>query len=175
MLKKNTSNHKLKILTYPAQTLIKKADKLEFPLDVNTKDLIKKMWATVKRQGIGLAAPQVGVGKQICIIKLSEDEALAKDFKQADFLMINPRITFYSKIANEMVEGCLSFPGEFYKIVRPANIIVEFFDEQGKKNTLRAKSWLSRVIQHEVDHLNGNLFINQGGTKLELEDIKNQE
>ncbi|MEM1312669.1 MAG: peptide deformylase [Patescibacteria group bacterium] len=164
----------LDIVTYPNSILDSEAKKVDFPLDQETKDLIKNMWNTVKDQGIGLAAPQVGVNKQICIIHL-DPELSDKHTKDLDFVMINPRITFYSQLEQQMIEGCLSFPEQYYEIWRPANIVVEYLDEKGKKKTLKAKDWLSRVIQHEVDHLNGKLFINMGGNKITQQDIRNKK
>jgi peptide deformylase len=162
----------LPIVTYPHPTLLSQADVVNFPLDHETKTLIKDMWATVRGQGVGLAAPQVGVSKQICIIYLSESERGAQ---AKDIVMINPKITFYSQKEHEMVEGCLSFPSEYYKIWRPANIHVEYQDETGKRHVLKAKDWLSRVIQHEVDHLNAKLFINLGGIKLDPKDFDDDQ
>lgn len=162
----------LSIVTYPNPVLSKPAAEVTFPLSDSTKTLIAQMWETVKDQGVGLAAPQVGVSKQICIIHLSTTE---KGKQAKDIVMINPKITFFSQTEHLMVEGCLSFPGEYFKIWRPANIIVEYMDEQGKKKTLRAKDWLSRVIQHEVDHLAGRLFINIGGEKIAEEDLEKSE
>jgi peptide deformylase len=160
----------VKIVTYPNPVLSKIAEMVKFPLDKETQDLIKKMWSTVDGQGVGLAAPQVGVSKQICIIHLSPDLHHSKKQKTS-FVMINPKIIFYSEIQAEMIEGCLSFPDEFYRIVRPINIKVEYYNENGQKIILQARDWLSRVIQHEVDHLNGKLFINMGGKKIKPEDI----
>jgi peptide deformylase len=163
----------LPIITYPNPVLDLQAEEVKFPLDKATKTLIKNMWDTVKDQGVGLAAPQVGVSKQICIIHLNED-IRGKGHKELDFVMINPKITFYSQLEHNMVEGCLSFPDQFYEIWRPANITVEYMDEKGKKKILKGKDWLSRVIQHEVDHLQGKLFINMGGKKITENDIKNK-
>ncbi len=162
----------LKIITYPNPILEKQAELVTFPLDNSTKNLISQMWETVRSMGAGLAAPQVGVSKQICIVHLSKTE---KGKNARDILLINPKITFFSQVQYEMVEGCLSFPEEYYKIVRPANIIVEYMDERGKKKKLKAGSWLSRVIQHEVDHLNGKVFTKLGGIKLDGDEIENKE
>jgi peptide deformylase len=178
----------MKIVTYPNSILEKPASTVKIPLDKDDVDLIAKMWETVKDTGIGLAAPQVAVSKQICIIHLDPELADKKD-KKLDFVMINPKITFYSKIENKMVEGCLSFPNQYWEIQRPANIIVEYqtitnFQEiiQNpsskpilKSQVLKAKNWMARVIQHEVDHLNGKIFTKQGGLKLDPKDLKNRE
>jgi len=159
------------IITYPNPILEQQASEITFPLNTENKELIQEMWEMVKGKGVGLAAPQLGVSKKICIIHLSEDKELRKRFKQPDFVMINPKITFTSKLESLMIEGCLSFPSDYYEIWRPANIVVEYYNEQGQKKSIRAKDWLSRVIQHEIDHLNGNIFIKMGGKKIKDEDL----
>ncbi len=170
----------LKIITYPNPILEKVSEKVKFPLDEETKSLIKNMWETVNGKGIGLAAPQVGVNKQICIIHLPgelQDKPAKQKLPRKDLNMvvINPVVTFTSQLENLMVEGCLSFPNQFYEIWRPANITVEFYDENGKKNIIKAKEWLSRVIQHEVGHLNGQVFIKLGGKKVDEKEIANRK
>jgi peptide deformylase len=165
----------MQIITYPNPILDQKADKVELPLSESMQKLIRDMFVTVEGKGIGLAAPQVGVSKQLCIIHLDPEIASKKD-KNLDIVIMNPEITFYSDVKNRMVEGCLSFPDQYYEIIRPANISVDYdtitnlgqFLKGGvepvvKRKTLLASEWMSRVIQHEVDHLNGNLFINMGG------------
>jgi peptide deformylase len=156
------------IVTYPNPILERKAEEVTFPLDQETQELIQDMWNTVKGKGVGLAAPQVGVSKKICIINADEAE-LEEKFENVT--LINPVITFESDIQHLMVEGCLSFPEQYYEIWRPANIIVEYYNEDGKKKKLRAGNWMSRIIQHEVSHLNGDLFINMEGRKLDEKDL----
>lgn len=162
------------ILTYPDPVLLRSSEPVVFPLTQTDKELIADMWATVNGKGVGLAAPQIGHNKQILIIKLSEDFS-ARDLrkmglnKKADFLMINPAITWYSELESLMVEGCLSFPEQYYEIWRPANVKIEFYDEAGKKQTMVGKDWFSRVVQHELDHLQGKVFIDKGGRKIKDE------
>jgi peptide deformylase len=178
----------LKIVKYPAKVLQTPSQNVNLPLSDENKTLIKEMYQTVIGKGVGLAAPQVGVGLQVCIIKLDPD-MVSKKVKDLEFVMINPEITFYSEVQNRMIEGCLSFPGQYYKIDRPANIQVSFttiknfkdFVKNEKaepileKRKLIANEWLSRVIQHEVDHLNAKLFINLGGEKIEEKDVNGDE
>ena len=153
-----------KIVLYPNPILDKTSELVVFPLDEETKSDIKDMWEVVKADGVGLAAPQIGVSKQICIIHLSEVE---KGKQAKDILLINPKIVFESSVENLMIEGCLSFPEQFYEIWRPANVNIEYFDEQGKKKLLKARDLIARVAQHEVDHLHGKLFIKKGGRKMD--------
>jgi peptide deformylase len=161
----------LKIYSYPTQILQAKSQKVEFPLSAQTKNLIRDMWETVEDKGVGLAAPQVNESLQICIICL-DPEMLPKNQKiKNNFVLINPEIVFYSQVECKIIEGCLSFPSEYYEIQRPQNIVVNYQDEKGKLQQIKASGWLSRVIQHEVDHLNGELFINKGGRKIEPEKV----
>ena len=102
--------------------------------------------------GIGIAAPQVGVSMRICIVSDS-----GKNFQ----LLINPEITWQSRETNVSLEGCLSVPHTFGDVKRPKSVHVKALDENGKVVKLKAKAMLSRVIQHEIDHLNGVLFIDK--------------
>lgn len=176
----------LDIVTYPNPVLDQVAPDVKLPLTKEIETLIRQMYQTVEGKGVGLAAPQVGVSLQLCIIKL-DPEMVKKKFKDLEFVMINPKIKFYSELQSQMVEGCLSFPNQFYQIWRPSNITVEFetiknfkefiADKSVKpvviKKVLNANDWVSRVIQHEIDHLNGKLFINLGGKKIQ-DDEKDQ-
>ena len=178
----------MKIITYPNPTLEKQSKEVEIPLKLEDKILISKMYKTVQDKGIGLAAPQVGVSKQICIVVLDPDLADKKD-KKLEFVMINPKLIFKSQVASWMIEGCLSFPEQFYEIERPSNIQVRFqtisnFKEVVKNpetkavlktETIKASKWMSRVIQHEVDHLHGNLFIHMGGKKISQQELSGKQ
>jgi len=168
----------LEIVKYPNPILIQPNDAVTFPLASEVKDLIKQMWETVQGMGIGLAAPQVGANKRICIIHMAKEgkaKKISYKNKEQDFVMINPEIVFLSQTEALMTEGCLSFPGDYYEIWRPQGIKVRYFDEKGKLKEKTASGLLARVIQHEVDHLNGNLFINLGGKKIKEDDLKGRE
>jgi peptide deformylase len=116
--------------------------------------LIKKMQETlaVCENGIGLAAPQVGYNLRLFVI--SPDLAL-----DGKVVFINPEITQSSpkKIIEE--EGCLSLPGDWQELARCEKVTIKAMDENGLKFKLRAKGLLARLMQHEVDHLNGILFV----------------
>ena len=118
-------------------------------LDKN-QNLIDDMLDTMYHyKGVGLAAVQVGILKQIIVIDV-EDE-------KGPYVLINPKI-IKTKGSKECEEGCLSFPNEFGKVVRPTEVIVEFLDRFGKKSKLKAKDLLAQAVCHEVDHLNGIVF-----------------
>ena len=140
----------LPILTFPNSLLRKKAKPIKI-IDNELKDLIVNMTDTLKQaQGVGLAANQVGVLKRLCIIKSSPEE----DYKA----YINPEII--KKTGTRFVnEGCLSFP-EYNGIVkRSISITARYLDETGGKIKITADELLSQALEHEIDHLNGILFI----------------
>ena len=104
--------------------------------------------------GIGLAAVQVGVLKRMVVIDVSKEKE-----KKKPLFLINPEITFYSKKKSIYEEGCLSLPGHYAEIERPAECHLSYIDYSGKKKNLKASGILSTCIQHEIDHLNGVLFV----------------
>lgn len=140
----------LKILTYPHPLLKKKAQIVKDPQAPQIKKLILDMLETMERNsGLGLAANQVGQLERVCVIKL----------EGKTHIFINPRLKSKSwgKVICE--EGCLSFPGKFISIKRSKKIKVEAYDKSGQKFVLKAENLLARAIQHEVDHLDGIVFI----------------
>ena len=104
--------------------------------------------------GIGLAAVQIGILKRIIVIDISKDKE-----KKDPLFLINPEITFKSKNTSVYEEGCLSLPGHFAEIERPAECHLNYIDYYGKQKSLQAKGILATCVQHEVDHLDGVLFI----------------
>ena len=104
--------------------------------------------------GIGLAAVQVGILKRAIVIDVSRDKE-----KKNPFFLINPEIIYKSKNTSIHEEGCLSLPGYFAEIERPAECQVKYIDYHGEKKEIKASGLLSTCIQHEIDHLNGVLFI----------------
>lgn len=99
--------------------------------------------------GVGLAAVQVGILKQIIVIDI--------DNGKKPYVLINPKI-IKTKGSKECVEGCLSFPNEFGNVIRPTEVIVEYYDRNAKLQKLKAKDLLAQTVCHEVDHLNGIVF-----------------
>lgn len=116
--------------------------------------LIKNMKETLaaSEHGIGLAAPQVGKNLRIFVI----DEEVAQDGKT---VFINPEITKVSKKKAVLEEGCLSIPDQWHELERAEKATIKAVDDEGKKFKLRAKGLLARLVVHEVDHLNGILFV----------------
>ncbi len=143
-----------KILIEPDIILRKKSEALE-KVDDELRKLLDDMLETMySAPGIGLAAVQIGILKRLIVIDISKE----KDKKNPLFL-INPEIISKSKKTTTYEEGCLSLPGHFAEIERPAECYVRYVDYYGKKKEIKANGLLSTCIQHEVDHLNGILFI----------------
>ncbi|MDC0447843.1 peptide deformylase [Pelagibacteraceae bacterium] len=145
---------KKEIVIEPDPILRKKSENLE-KVDDELRGLLDDMLETMySAPGIGLAAVQVGVLKRLIVIDISKE----KDKKNPLFL-INPEIVSRSKKTSIYEEGCLSLPGHFAEIERPAECHVKYIDYTGKEKEIKANGLLSTCIQHEVDHLNGILFI----------------
>lgn len=114
------------------------------------KKLIKDMQDTVKKaEGLGIAAPQVGVSTSVCLAM----------FNGKMTAMINPSITWKSVETSVMEEGCLSLPGQNVDVERPVEIIVKYLDQKGNAQERRLHDLDARVVQHEVDHLHGVLIV----------------
>jgi len=141
----------LEIKKYPDPILRKKCEEVK-KITPEIKELVLNMIETMqKNNGIGLAAPQVGVLKRIIVVEAFQGP---KSF-------INPKILKKSKGTEIMEEGCLSFPGLFLKIKRAKEIEIEGFDKEFKFKKIKAEGILAKVLQHEIDHLDGVLFIDR--------------
>ncbi|OGI16233.1 MAG: peptide deformylase [Candidatus Moranbacteria bacterium RBG_19FT_COMBO_42_6] len=139
----------LPIRLYPDPILTKKAGKIQNAKNPEIQELILDMLETMeKNDGLGLAASQVGVSLRLCVINL--------DGKK--YILINPK--FKSRSWKKVVaeEGCLSFPGFFIPVKRHNAVIVKALDRSGKEIIIKAEGMLSRVLQHEIDHLEGIPF-----------------
>ena len=142
------------ILTEPNKILRQKSilvEKVDQDLQKLMDDMLETMYAA---PGIGLAAIQVGILKRLVVIDISKDEE-----KKKPLFLINPQIIHQSKKTSVYEEGCLSLPGQFAEIERPAECTIKYIDYNGKKKDLKSDGLLATCIQHEVDHLNGILFI----------------
>lgn len=134
------------------EILLKKTIRVKDPLAREIQALLPEMVKTMHREkGIGLAAPQIGRSLRL---------AIAEADGKVIFL-INPDITSFSQEKVVFGEGCLSLPGEFFPIIRSAEVTVRYQDERGLPKKMRAKELLAIIIQHEVDHLDGILIANR--------------
>ena len=143
-----------KILTEPDPLLRQVSTPVENVGEEERKlmdDMLETMYAA---PGIGLAAIQIGIPKRIIVMDISRDEN-----KKEPMYFINPIIKNKNLEKNKYEEGCLSVPNQFAEIERPNRCEVEYLDYDGKKKTLKADGLLATCIQHEMDHLEGILFI----------------
>ncbi len=145
---------KKNIIIEPDPILRKKSENLE-KVDDDLRKLMDEMLETMyQAPGIGLAAVQIGILKRLIVIDISKSEEEKKPL-----FLVNPIITFKSKETSVYEEGCLSLPGHFAEIERPSECQINYLDYNGKEKKLKADGLLSTCIQHEIDHLNGVLFI----------------
>jgi len=180
----------LPIITVPNPILSKKTEKVkEFgkALEKTIKDMRDTLDAAHEPEGAGLSANQVGISQSICIVRdFKETEEIdEKDLTNGDepkmdteilkeVVLINPKILSSSKEKYMDWEGCLSVPGLYGNVERPLKIRVSYQDERGKSKKLNAKGFFARVIQHEIDHLNGILFTSKVRGNLVSEEFFNE-
>ncbi|MDV7337955.1 peptide deformylase [Terasakiella sp. A23] len=144
----------LKILTAPDPVLKKKAQPVEEVTD-DIRTLLDDMVETMyDAPGIGLAAPQVGVLKTVIVIDVTKDEDEPFVYK-----MVNPEIVWSSDELGTYEEGCLSVPESYSEVERPERVKVRYLDENGQSMEVECDGLLATCVQHEIDHLNGKLFI----------------
>ncbi len=149
--------------------ILKKKSRPVEELNDKIQELIDDMLETMyKANGVGLAAVQVGVLKQVIVIDIDDGNG--------PLILINPKI-IKEKGEQEVEEGCLSFPNKFAKVIRPAEITVEALNRDGKNFKVKAKELLAQAISHEIDHLNGIVFIDKiiAGTLEYVDPNKNQK
>ena len=138
-----------RVLRQPAKRVAK--------IDNSLRDLVRKMLQTMYcEDGIGLAAPQVGVNKQLLVVDADPENAAAPPL-----VLVNPKIISYGDTLATGQEGCLSIPGVYLDVVRPEAVEVSFKDESGRPQKMKVNDLVARVIQHEMDHLNGVMFVDR--------------
>ena len=131
--------------------ILRKTSKEVEEVNDKIRELLQDMLETMhKYNGVGLAGPQVGVLKRVIVIDLYDGSEPLK--------LVNPKI-IKTKGNQEVEEGCLSFPNEYAKIIRPKEVVVEALNENGEKVKIVGKDLLAQALAHEIDHLNGILFI----------------
>ena len=142
-----------KILTEPDPFLRQISQEVE-KVDDGIRELMNDMLETMyEAPGIGLAAIQIGVPKRVIVIDLSKEE------EKKPLYFVNPKVIVKSKKNSTYEEGCLSVPGQFAEVDRPNECHVNYLDYNGQKKVLKAEGLLATCIQHEIDHLEGILFI----------------
>lgn len=140
----------MKIVAYPNNILRQKSEPVSFENELGLLRTSREMYASmVAHQGVGLAAPQIGLSKRIIVIA-------TREFNGA---MFNPEIIHFSRHITTLNEGCLSFVGKFIDITRSTIVTVRYFDHSGQPHTIVLSGLGARVVQHEIEHLEGTLLI----------------
>jgi len=142
------------IIIAPDPVLRKKAARVE-AVDDRVRALMDDMLETMyEAPGIGLAAPQIGILERVIVVDVS-----AKDEERSPLRLANPEVVWTSDETFTYEEGCLSLPEHYAEVKRPAEAKIRYLDETGAAQELHAKELLATCIQHEIDHLNGILFV----------------
>lgn len=146
----------LKLRIYPDPVLREHSEKVD-TFDDELRELAEAMIDAMRREaGIGLAAPQVGYGKRLIIALQMKDP---DDNHAEPLVLVNPRVLSASSELWSYEEGCLSIPGINASILRPVTVEIEYQDLDGKKHRISEEGMFARILQHEIDHINGKLFI----------------
>ncbi|MFB6290136.1 MAG: peptide deformylase [Candidatus Bipolaricaulia bacterium] len=137
------------IVTYPEEVLRRETNTID-DIDEEIRDLADKMTEMMfKAEGVGLAAPQVGVGKRLIVVNLEDDF----------HILVNPELVERSEEEETEEEGCLSVPGPEAPVTRSKKVVIRGTDLDGNEVNLTREGLAARVFQHEIDHVNGKLFI----------------
>ncbi len=149
---------KLEILTYPDERLKQVSESVEV-FDQALRDFIADLEETMRAGpgGVGIAAPQVGCFQRIAIVDVSSKPKIEHHGR---LVLINPEIVEYADFVKGR-EGCMSVPDYTGNVMRPDRITLEYFDEHGAQHTLQTSGFEARAIQHEMDHLEGLLFLDR--------------
>ena len=144
----------LKIELLGSEVLRRRADEIP-EVDDELRALVRSMFETMyDAEGVGLAGPQIGVSRRVIVVDVNEEGSVP-------FALINPRVLESSRETDKSEEGCLSIPGVSSVVERPARVTVEGLNENGEAVRIVGEGLLARCLQHEVDHLDGILFIDR--------------
>jgi peptide deformylase len=149
------------------RTPARRIGKVDEAVRALARDMLVSMYAA---RGIGLAAPQIGVHQQLLVIDLE-----LEDPSSPPLVLINPEITGVGGTICTYEEGCLSIPGVYLDVVRPSVVEVGYRDEMGRPKKLKADGLMARCIQHEMDHLNGVLFVDRVTDEAKLQEGLNEK
>jgi peptide deformylase len=148
------------VIKMPEAMLRRKAHKI-IAFNDELQSLVDDMVQTMREEpGVGLAAPQVNISSQLIVVEYPLDDQV-EDAKPVLFIVANPEIVEKSAETEFGVEGCLSVPDLLGEVERSTGIVVSGFDQFGKKQKITASGWLARIFQHEIDHINGILFVDR--------------
>jgi peptide deformylase len=165
----------LEIHKTDSPVLRKKARKV-ISFDPKFQTLVDDMVETMlDAPGVGLAGPQVGVSQQVIVVHLPDDEEEYGSDAGVLYAVANPKIIKASRKIVSGVEGCLSIPGYLGEVDRHESVVITGQDRHGKDIRIKVKDWLARVFQHEIDHLDGQLFIDIANSVWEVKEAPDGE
>ncbi len=148
------------VVKLPDPVLRRKGHKIAH-LDKSIQVLIDDMIETMRNEpGVGLAAPQVNVSSKLIVVEYPLDDKV-ENSKPTLFVLIDPEIIEFSQETEIGIEGCLSVPELVGEVERAARVDIRALNRYGKKQKIIAQGWLARIFQHEIDHINGILFIDR--------------
>lgn len=152
-------------IIYPDNPILRKKAHRVREFDKKLHRLIDDMVETMTQaEGVGLAAPQVAVSQRVIVVRLPDDEDAVEAYgEDAGVLyeVVNPEIIKRSREMVDGVEACLSIPGYFGRVERHVAVTIRGQDRHGREIRIKARDWLARVFQHEIDHLDGVLYIDR--------------
>jgi peptide deformylase len=155
------------IITVPNKTLRGKARKVT-SFGAELQKLIDDMVETMRAApGVGLAAPQLNVPLRVIVVEFNESED--EETPPKLYMVVNPKITRFSSDQEIGTEGCLSIPGIVGDVERPISVTVKGFNRRGQPLKIKASGWLARIFQHEVDHVDGVLFVDRADKVWQIE------
>lgn len=149
-------------IVYIGDEVLRKKTRRVRDFDGKLHELLDDLLETMdEAAGVGLAAPQVGVSERVLVIRLPDDEEEYGEEAGVLYEIVNPEIIRTSRETVSGVEACLSIPGYFGEVERAVDIVVRAQDRHGNEIRVKPRDWLARVFQHEIDHLDGVLFIDR--------------
>lgn len=162
------------VIKLPHPTLRRRAHKVvDFNADL--QQLIEDMIETMRDEpGVGLAAPQVNISQRLIVVEYPEDDSIP-DAKAKVFVLANPELSQVSEEKEKRIEGCLSVPNLFGEVERSQSATVRGQNRHGKDIVIKANGWLARIFQHEIDHLDGILFVDRASALYHPDDIPDGE
>lgn len=162
------------IIKLPHPTLKRKAHKVS-EFNQEFQQLVDDMIDTMRAEpGVGLAAPQVNQSLRLIVVEYSEDDAV-EDSDPKLFVVANPEFSYMSTETVKGIEGCLSVPNLLGEVERSQEVIVTGKDRKGKKVEIKAAGWLARIFQHEIDHLNGILYVDRAEVLYQPDEMTPEE
>ena len=145
-----------RIKLYGSEVLRRPADPVD-DIDDEVRALVRDMFETMyDAKGVGLAAPQVGISRRVIVLDVAEESD-----ESNPVALVNPRLASWAKKKDKQTEGCLSIPGVEAVVQRPVSVVVDGTDPEGQGVRLEAEGLFARALQHEIDHLDGVLFVDR--------------